>query len=577
MENIKRYKKIYVIIQLVMILGAVIFLRAIEWAKIRSAKRTVLDIFICVLIIVTPLFLVSIQKIVDTLSLVVQKAVCFYENNKKKNIIFLFVLISGSIALYLLGCGVANWSGYRFKFWEGVFVFALSVLFYHDLFSKKIHLFFFCSVMIIGSLYVCEYPSIVGISWDDEIHYARTLKLANVFDGVNYEADNKIISEYAENIYSHNCFDLDSRTAYMNEVEELYSQKIVSDNTLGTFGIYSVAYIPSAIGVVIARGLGLNFRHMFMLGKFFNLLMYVILVTLAIRKTPYGKVLMTVVGMIPTMVFMAASYSYDSWVLGWTLLGGAYFLQVLSDNRNDNNRNLIISAVCITIGCLPKAIYFPLLLPLVFVGKEKIMDDKKRKIAKIVVAICMVVLVGSFLLPMLVHGAGTGDIRGGADVNSTEQIKFILQHPFQYFVIWFNFIKYYIGVINCQYLVAFAYAGFGQCYGIVMAVILLVGILDRMDTLENRLMIKGITVFSLIMILALVPTALYISFTAVASPTIAGCQYRYIIPIIFPALMFSLSDNITNRINHKLFALVPSGIMSFVLLYSLYINMVCQL
>lgn len=556
---------------------AAVFLKAINWENNIYLKKILLDICIALCMIISPLFMIANSKFVDSIQRIKQRVNTFLTANKKRNIIFLVLLVLTSIAVYCVGTSLMDWSKYRCIFWIGASLFIFIVIFYHDSLAKNVHILFFCSVMIIGSLYVCEYPSIVGISWDDEIHYARTLKLANVFDGVYYEADTKIISEYAENIYSHNCYDLASRNAYMKDVEEVYSQKLISETPVGTAGIYSITYIPSAIGIVIARGLGLNFRHTFMLGKLFNLLIYVLLVTLAIRKTPYGKVLMTVVGMIPTIIFMAASYSYDPWVLGWSLLGYAYFIHVICNSKDDNDKDLIISAICITIGCLPKAVYFPFVIPLLFVGKEKIKNDHNRVIAKIIVAICILFLVGSYLLPMLIHGAGVGDTRGGDAVNATEQIKFILHHPYQYFMIWLNFIKSYIGVINCQYLVAFAYAGFGQYYGIVMAIILSVGILDRIEVSENRIMIKGVTVFSLIMIMVLVPTALYISFTAVASPTIAGCQYRYIIPVIFPALLFSVSDNITNSINPKLFRLVPSGIMSLILLYSLYTNVVYQL
>ena len=37
--------------------------------------------------------------------------------------------------------------------------------------------------------------------------------------------------------------------------------------------------------------------------------------------------------------------------------------------------------------------------------------------------------------------------------------------------------------------------------------------------------------------LILVETSLYVSFTAVASPTVAGCQPRYILPLVFAFLV----------------------------------------
>lgn len=577
MDNVKQSKKYFIIAEIVMLLSAMILFRAIKWSHISSVKRIVFDIIVLAVMLAIPFLLCKNQYLISRFFVIENKIRGFGKKYRKKNIIFIGVCVIGSIFLVVTGKYYLHLSGYKIKFWEVIFLLLLGVMIYHEMFYKKIHLFFFCSMLLIGLLYVCEYPSIVGISWDDEIHYARALKLADAFDGVSYEADYKIISEYADNIYSHNCYDAESRAAYMKKVEKVYAEKAISETHLGTFGIYSISYIPSAIGIVLARGLGLNFRHMFMLGKFFNLLMYVVLVTLAIRKTPYGKVLMTVIGMIPTMMFMAASYSYDPWVLSWTLLGYAYFIGVISETQQTNSKESIISAICITIGCLPKAVYFPLLFPLLFIGKKNIKNEKERKNVKIIVGICILILVGSFLLPMLVHGAGVGDVRGGGEVNATEQIKYVLQHPLQYCAIWFKFIVSYIGVENCRNLVSFSYAGWGECYGLSIAVILVVGVLDRIGTKDNRIVIKCATVLSIIMVLGLVPTALYISFTAVASPTIAGCQFRYILPVVFPALLLSFSDNIENKMNIELFRLIPMGLMSFVLLYSLYMNMVCLL
>lgn len=574
MENIKRYKKIYIVLQLLVVICASVLFNAIQWSNIQSRKRFVFSIFVLGSIVVSPFFLMQIKKNIYFWIEIKQKLLSFWNENKKKSIFFLIGGLSGSICISLLISKILKCSGYKTKFWIALFVLVFGIYIYREFLINRIHILFFCSMLLVGSLYVCEFPPIVGISWDDEIHYARALKVASIFDGVNYEADHKIISEYLDNMGTHNCYDVLSRETYLNEVEKVYRQKKNTETELGTWGIFSISYVPSAVGILIARGLNLNFRHMFMLGKFLNLLMYILITTLAIRKIPYGKILMTVIGMIPTMTFMASSYSYDPWVMSWILLGYAYFVDVICANKANKEKELIIAAVCITIGCLPKAIYFALLFPLMLVGEKSVQNDKKRKICKIVVGICIIVLVASFLLPMLIHGAGSGDARGGADVNSTEQIKFILYHPMQYFQIWFEFIKNYISINTSHDLVLFAYAGFGQYYGVAMATILVVAVLDRIRICERKISLKITVAGTLLLIMLLVPTALYISFTAVGSSTIEGCQPRYILPVLFPAFIFLPSDNIQNNINIKLFRMVPICIMLFVLLNSLYFNMV---
>ena len=47
----------------------------------------------------------------------------------------------------------------------------------------------------------------------------------------------------------------------------------------------------------------------------------------------------------------------------------------------------------------------------------------------------------TFLLPMLIGSSGTGDTRGGEDVNSIEQIKYILSNPGEYTGALLNFLK----------------------------------------------------------------------------------------------------------------------------------------
>ena len=62
----------------------------------------------------------------------------------------------------------------------------------------------------------------------------------------------------------------------------------------------------------------------------------------------------------------------------------------------------------------------------------------------------------------------------------------------------------------------------------------------------------------------LVATAMYISYTAVASETVAGCQYRYLIPIVLPALYVNSFDRLKNPLDKNLFMLVPQLIMVLV-------------
>ena len=62
--------------------------------------------------------------------------------------------------------------------------------------------------------------------------------------------------------------------------------------------------------------------------------------------------------------------------------------------------------------------------------KRKFEDAKQRKIFYAMVIGASLFLMATFVMPMIIGGPGTGDARGGADVNATEQVKFILNNPF---------------------------------------------------------------------------------------------------------------------------------------------------
>ena len=82
-----------------------------------------------------------------------------------------------------------------------------------------------------------------------------------------------------------------------------------------------IAYIPDGRFSVIGKNLNLPFSAVFALGKFGNLLMYVIVMFWAIRLAKNRKLLLAFVAMLPTPLFLASSYTYDSVVFSFITLG----------------------------------------------------------------------------------------------------------------------------------------------------------------------------------------------------------------------------------------------------------------
>ena len=84
---------------------------------------------------------------------------------------------------------------------------------------------------------------------------------------------------------------------------------------------------------------------------------------------------------------------------------------------------------------------------------------------------------------------------------------------------------------------------------------------------------KCIFAIEMILVIGLVWTALYISFTGVGANTVAGMHDRYVFPLIFPILYFIGVDGGRHAINKNVFACLPMFIIALTFLYN--INMLC--
>ena len=67
--------------------------------------------------------------------------------------------------------------------------------------------------------------------------------------------------------------------------------------------------------------LNFSFSNMYMLGKIGNLLFYVAIMFLAIRLAKKKKLFLVFIAMMPTSIYLAASYSYDAVVFACVTLG----------------------------------------------------------------------------------------------------------------------------------------------------------------------------------------------------------------------------------------------------------------
>lgn len=450
-----------------------------------------------------------------------------------------------------------------------LFITALSIYFRKNIGSHA-HIYYFIVIMVIGTVNVLGAPPAVGISFDDEIHYGRTAYLSwGATGNISYQ-DNAARNVYVENIREREVYNKEGRNEWADRINRVGNKTLIRANNYTNDLVY-IAYIPGAITLKAARGLGLSFTQAFVLGKWINLLIYSILFSCSIKiLEKKGKIIAAMIGLIPTSLFMATSYSYDWWIIAFVVLGFSIFARELQLKKKISVKKMLLIVICMVIGMLPKAIYFPLMLPLLLLGKDKYEKSKK---CRTIVLCGMLVLLATFVLPIIFGGMGSGDIRGGTDVNSTEQVKYILTRPLEYAKTLISFLLGYISLDAAGgYLTFMAYYGQAQFFGVCIVVLAVAAVLDNSRISEHKTKLFKVYIAGAIGItIVLVATALYVSFTSVGAGTIAGCQPRYLIPVIFPALYFLCDLDIAVSGKIKTNALMlGTCIMSYIFLYGIY-------
>jgi uncharacterized membrane protein len=462
---------------------------------------------------------------------------------------------------------------YRFSF--VLFLFLLICIFFlsRKNIARKPENIFFAIALIFGTLLVINEP-MTYISWDEFIHYQR----------VNEISLSKLINNGTEDVYVSttsipSSFSISEQSLinkYFDGVRK-DSKKHKNKNFFNTSlqEMYNrVAYVPSAIVLAIGRLLHLPNSFIFMLGRWMNVLVYSTVIFFAIRRLNSGKMILAVIALFPTSVFLASNYGYDSWVTAFLMLALAHLFAELQEpekKMTKKNAGIILGAFIIGLG--PKAIYFPLMVLLFLLKKEKFatLGQYKKFIWASIFSIIFV--VGSFMLPFVVAGPGKGDMRGGGEVNAPMQVKFILSQPLEYSKILFNFVADYVNPKNATGFVTFlAYLGSIKGFILVMAVLIVVVLTDknRFDLQTSNVKIKALMIAIYLGTIALIATALYVSFTPLKSVTINGVQPRYLIPLIFPLLYVLGSGRVRNPMNKNIFNMIIFIVMAFVLLRGIW-------
>lgn len=498
---------------------------------------------------------------------------------KKQTLIGLGICACVTVAVLLLslvaGAGTIQ-NVYRFYF---VLFAALAVLLCIWLRKAEIEVLFLVLSLTSGILLSVILPPTTLVSWDDETHYKWALEWTSVGDVAITQAD---VDIYQRTYSKDEMMNAATRNDAVAKMDADYKAGSVTTFTEKSRNLYQeVCYIPTIVGLQLGRILDIPYHIIFVLGRMANAIFYSIVVYFSIKITPVGKRILTVIGLLPTCIFMAANYSRDPWVISMTMLWVAMlFRAYVNEKERFNVKCLIPILIVYALACGPKAVYLPLgcmFLLLIWKRVEK-GERAPYYIATGLVILCVMI---SMLFPFItgIDSTGYNDTRGGAGVSAAGQIAYIFSNPLTYAETLLSHVVNYISFEKAnEYMTFFAYMGYGPHFLLLLVLLWVVVFLDRdeNDSIILKSNVNRILVLLLMFgLTCLISTALYITFTPVGADTIGGVQPRYLLPLLFPTLVYVGSSRIKNKFPKCGFNLAVVFLSGAILLHGIWTNVVC--
>lgn len=486
----------------------------------------------------------------------------WYDNfftSLKKKVSFLRITIPKPEDAELYSVSISN----RFEFNKyrvllSLFVLTLLYLiFFEKEIIKKIEWYFVIFSLLFGILLiVCGQP--VCNSWDEAFHFEKAYSLANG-KNVNW-SEAAYITAYDS---VPGCNTREEYAELRNSMDQKGKNIFFTDKRETTEITYSsLAYLPMALFLKIGLFLDLPFSQLYMLGKLGNLLFYILIMYWAIRLAQQKKIFLVLIALMPTSIFLASSYTYDSCVFACVTLGCVLWCNESFSGANDfKTFNVILAIFLLSVGCLSKAVYIPLVMIMLLLPQFMKMKKKRWWIYCLGILIVLGLVMLTFVLPVISNTVSGnlsygGDARGG-DTGTIRQLISMVKHPLASIKLMITSIfqfdnfrnlgtywtdNYFFG--NLMFL-NFAQMGvLPDKWAALLVPLFVITILyedkENKKVIEYSLWKRLFLLAIIIITIFLIWLALYLDFTPVGEEAIYGVQARYYLPLLYvSSLLFA--------------------------------------
>lgn len=445
--------------------------------------------------------------------------------------------------------------------------------FFREVILKKLEYGFVIVALFTGIIMLINIPA-NKVGWDEEVHvnWAYRMSLLPGGEMVSDEIAGQIAgSNTVYNWPLNQPLSCEENQQWNNALNQAYEKE--SKTTLikgGTASTATPGLAIQALAIKFARGLGLSYTGILFCGRMASLILYISLVFFAIKIVPIGKRILTFISLTPTSIFTAVCYTYDVLVYGGIVLGMAMILNewLTKDKLIDTKKMIGVYAIWF-VSMFAKAIYVPLALLGFMVPLKKYKSKRQRAILWVIYFLTIFSLLAIFVVPTVFCADSYTDTRFVA-ADSPAQIRNILSKPFTYALILlqniFQTLPDYAFGSDCYRLMGhLPTAGFMYLFPIIAVFLILTDHTKEHNIDEFSIRQRVVLFIILGVIVSLIWTALYISFSLPGSSKIEGVQGRYYRPILPLLYMIFGSKYVQVNISCKKYNAIVLGLCSLIM------------
>lgn len=324
--------------------------------------------------------------------------------------------INGELVSKDMTFGLLSQSGFLNKAYICMAVSILlffAFIFYILIFGKwKLENLFLAVMLFLGLMYIALFPP--HSTPDEGGHIATAYYNADRFmgrDSLDENGNTLVRMEDNRVTFKENIPDLNTYNFIYDNLFSRSSNNEEASYYRGPLTVPFVAHLPQTIGVIIGWLLGLGAVPTLYLGKLMALLFHTLCCYAAIKKIPFGKMIIFAVSLLPMTVEMAASFSYDSTVNALCFLFIGYSLYLIYEKERVTWRDIGL-LVLITAVMVPCKIVYILVCGLCI-----LIPVRKFKLKIHYYLSCSAILLGGATILLLTRMKSLADSVGGSDFN----------------------------------------------------------------------------------------------------------------------------------------------------------------